>query len=91
MCGSVDAGGSGLIQARREWPTKLIQGMQVFIHKRINGQPSAPLARPPLPLRLLKRFPYLRRFPARFVGMGPRPEHIQTKAAAPSHGTSKSE
>ncbi len=69
-----------LIQARREWPTKLIQGMQVFIHKRINGQPSAPLARAPLALRLLKRFPYLRRFPARFVGMGPRPEHILTKA-----------
>jgi 2-polyprenyl-6-methoxyphenol hydroxylase-like FAD-dependent oxidoreductase len=69
------------IQARREWPTKLIQGMQVFIHKRINGQPTAPMTKPPLALRLLKGFPYLRRFPARFVGMGPRPEHVRTKAA----------
>jgi len=68
------------IQARREWPTKLIQAMQVFVHKRINGVPTPPQTHAPLPLRLLRRFPYLRRYPARFVGMGPRPEHIATKA-----------
>ncbi len=73
------------IQARREWPTRLIQRMQVFIHQRINGQPTPSSAQPPLPLRLLRKFPYLRRFPARFVGMGPRPEHVQTKAAADSN------
>jgi hypothetical protein len=32
----------------------------------------------PLPFRLLRRFPYLRRFPARFIGMGVRPEHVRT-------------
>ncbi len=69
------------IQARREWPTRLIQRMQVFIHQRVNGQPSPPSARLPLPLRMLRRFPYLRRFPARFIGMGPRPEHVRTKPA----------
>jgi 2-polyprenyl-6-methoxyphenol hydroxylase-like FAD-dependent oxidoreductase len=71
-----------LVQARREWPTKLIQGMQVFIHKRINGQRTAPQTKLPLVLQLLKTFPYLRRFPARFVGMGPRPEHVRTNAVA---------
>jgi hypothetical protein len=31
----------------------------------------------PWPLRLLRRYPALRRIPARFVGMGFRPEHIE--------------
>src|SRR5437764_1134493 len=31
------------VQARREWPTRLIQGMQVFIHRRVvTGRTSAP-------------------------------------------------
>jgi hypothetical protein len=29
-------------------------------------------------LKLFRRFPYLRRFPARVVGIGFRPEHIKT-------------
>jgi hypothetical protein len=32
--------------------------------------------RPPFPLRLFGRFPWLRRIPARIIGMGFRPEHI---------------
>jgi hypothetical protein len=32
----------------------------------------------PLPLRVLRRFPYLSRFPARVVGLGFRPEHVRT-------------
>jgi len=31
-------------------------------------------------LKLFRRFPYLRRFPARVVGIGFRPEHIKTDA-----------
>ncbi|HEY5029564.1 MAG TPA: hypothetical protein VIK39_14225 [Candidatus Angelobacter sp.] len=31
-------------------------------------------------LKLLRRFPYLRRIPARVVGVGFRPEHIRTAA-----------
>lgn len=34
--------------------------------------------RPPLVLRLFGRFPWLRRFPARLVGIGVRPEHVQS-------------
>jgi hypothetical protein len=31
-------------------------------------------------LKMFRRFPYLRRFPARVVGIGFRPEHIRTVA-----------
>jgi 2-polyprenyl-6-methoxyphenol hydroxylase-like FAD-dependent oxidoreductase len=40
-------------------------------------------ARLPLPLRLLQRFPFLRRFPARLVGLGFRPEHVRTPEVSP--------
>jgi hypothetical protein len=32
----------------------------------------------PFPLRLLQWFPYLRRIPARVIGLGFRPEHVRT-------------
>ena len=64
------------VQARREWPTRLIQGMQVFIHRRVvTGQTSDRKQSLPFVLRLLKWFPFLRQLPARFIGLGPRPEH----------------
>jgi 2-polyprenyl-6-methoxyphenol hydroxylase-like FAD-dependent oxidoreductase len=64
------------VQARREWPTRLIQGMQVFIHRRVvTGHASGRRNSLPFVLRLLKWFPVLRQLPARFIGMGPRPEH----------------
>jgi hypothetical protein len=31
-----------------------------------------------LAVRLLARFPYLRRIPARMIGLGVRPEHVRT-------------
>lgn len=37
----------------------------------------------PLPLRVLRRFPYLSRFPARVVGLGFRPEHVRTPEVTP--------
>src|SRR5438876_460926 len=39
---------------------------------------------PPFPVRLLARFPFLRRIPARLIGIGVRPEHVQTPAV-PTH------
>jgi 2-polyprenyl-6-methoxyphenol hydroxylase-like FAD-dependent oxidoreductase len=64
------------VQARREWPTRLIQGMQVFIHRHVvTGQTSNRKNSLPFVVRLLKWFPFLRQFPARFIGLGPRPEH----------------
>jgi 2-polyprenyl-6-methoxyphenol hydroxylase-like FAD-dependent oxidoreductase len=64
------------VQARREWPTRLIQSMQVFIHRRVvTGQTSHGKKSLPIVFRLLKWFPLLRQVPARFIGIGPRPEH----------------
>lgn len=37
--------------------------------------------RAPLPLRMLKRFPFLCRIPARIIGIGFRPEHVHTDEA----------
>src|SRR6476469_6500495 len=67
------------VQARREWPTRLIQAMQVFIHRRVvTGRTSDRKASLPLVFRLLKCFPVLRQIPARFIGIGPRPEHFHS-------------
>jgi 2-polyprenyl-6-methoxyphenol hydroxylase-like FAD-dependent oxidoreductase len=67
------------VQARREWPTRLIQSMQVFIHQRVvTGQASGSDDSLPFVLRLLKWFPILRQVPARFIGLGPRPEHFRS-------------
>jgi 2-polyprenyl-6-methoxyphenol hydroxylase-like FAD-dependent oxidoreductase len=64
------------VQARREWPTRLIQAMQVFIHRRVvTGRTSDRKQSLPFVFRLLKWFPILRHIPARFIGIGPRPEH----------------
>jgi 2-polyprenyl-6-methoxyphenol hydroxylase-like FAD-dependent oxidoreductase len=66
------------VQARRQWPTKLIQGMQIgaqnlFLAPTLSA--NAPL-KAPLLLKLFDRSPWLRQFPARFIGFGPRPEHV---------------
>ncbi|KFC75026.1 Monooxygenase, FAD-binding protein [Bosea sp. LC85] len=66
------------VQHRREFPTKLTQSMQIAIQNRVITPllaRSGPVT-PPLPLRLLQRFPLLRRLPARLIGLGIRPEHI---------------
>jgi 2-polyprenyl-6-methoxyphenol hydroxylase-like FAD-dependent oxidoreductase len=83
------------IQKRREFPTKVTQGTQVFAHKHFIFPAlshKTPVQRLPLPLRLLQQFPILRRIPARLVGVGVRPEHIHTAdahdhtATAAAHG-----
>src|SRR5882757_9119713 len=67
------------VQARREWPTRLIQAMQVFIHRRVvTGRTSDRKQSLPFIFRLLKWFPVLRQIPARFIGIGPRPEHFRS-------------
>ena len=69
------------IQQRRELPTRLTQSFQVQAHNRfldplLKGQMN--LQRPPLAAKLLRKFPILRRIPARLIGMGFRPEHVKT-------------
>ncbi len=71
------------VQRRREIPTRLTQRLQVFLQNRIirpvlgGRKPVSP----PWPMRMLDRFPMLRRIPARLIGMGFRPEHIGTENA----------
>jgi len=70
------------VQKRREFPTRMTQGFQVFAHKRFIGpalRKKAPLQRIPLLLKLLQRFSALRRIPARMLGFGFRPEHVHTE------------
>jgi 2-polyprenyl-6-methoxyphenol hydroxylase-like FAD-dependent oxidoreductase len=70
------------VQKRREFPTRMTQGFQVFAHKRFIGPAlgsKTPIQRLPLPLRLLNRFPILRRIPARMLGLGFRPEHVHSR------------
>lgn len=69
------------VQKRREWPTRLIQAMQVRVHRRINGRAFGSGDQLPLLLRLLQWFPPLRALPARFVGLSPRPEHVHSPSA----------
>jgi 2-polyprenyl-6-methoxyphenol hydroxylase-like FAD-dependent oxidoreductase len=69
------------LQHRRELPTRLTQMVQVFIQNRVVKpvlERSGDL-RLPFPLRLMARFPRLRRLPARAIGIGFRPEHVQTR------------
>lgn len=66
------------VQKRRLLPTKLTQGLQVFIQERVISNVLTMTGRPELPLfaRMMNRFPVLRRIPARLMGMGFRPEHV---------------
>ena len=72
------------VQSRREWPTKLTQGLQVIIQDRVIGRVlgNRGKVRPPWILKLLRRFPSLRRIPARVIGLGFRPEHVKVGESA---------
>ena len=71
------------VQRRREWPTRLTQRFQLLVQNRLIRRVlgSTEEIAPPFLLRLLARFPFLRRIPARLIGIGFRPEHVQTRAA----------
>jgi 2-polyprenyl-6-methoxyphenol hydroxylase-like FAD-dependent oxidoreductase len=69
------------IQQRRELPTRIVQGVQIFVQNRIIRRVLASQtgkARPPLVLRLAQRCPILQTVPAWLIGMGFRPEHVTT-------------
>lgn len=72
------------VQRRRELPTRVTQWLQVQAQKRVIAPVlgGAAPSRLPLALRLLRRFAVLRRIPARLIGMGVRPEHVRSAAAA---------
>ncbi len=73
------------VQRRREFPVRVTQGLQKFAHKHLIGAALAQrgeLTRLPWILRMLQKYPKLQRIPARAVGLGVRPEHVQSPARA---------
>lgn len=68
------------VQKRRQWPAAVTQRAQVAVHNTVLSpllaRSDAP-AEPPLAVRMLERFPRLRRLPARLVGIGVRPERVR--------------
>ena len=81
--GSPTAADLQAVQRRRELPTRITQSVQVFVQRQVLfktiARGSAP-DRVPAIARLLNRYPLLRRIPARFVGLGVRPEHVRSPA-----------
>ena len=68
------------VQARREFPTRVTQRIQIVMQERVirNVLAGQGELKPPLFVKLLRAFPILRRIPARILGLGVRPEHIGT-------------
>jgi 2-polyprenyl-6-methoxyphenol hydroxylase-like FAD-dependent oxidoreductase len=68
------------IQKRRELPTYLTQKLQMIVQDRVMTRVLALKQdpKPPFAVKLLNRFAFLRRIPARLVGIGFRPEHVRT-------------
>jgi 2-polyprenyl-6-methoxyphenol hydroxylase-like FAD-dependent oxidoreductase len=72
------------VERRRTLPTRLTQGMQVIVQERVIDRvldSDKPITAP-WPVRLFNSLPLLARIPARLIGMGFRPEHVRTPAAA---------
>ncbi len=72
------------VQRRRMFPTRATQRLQVFVQNKVILRvlsTDKPLSLP-WQLKLLRRFPALRRIPARIVGVGFRPEHVKDVRAS---------
>jgi len=69
------------VQARRQFPTKVIQAFQVAAQNLLLAPTLRATAtpKPPFFVKLFDAVPWLRQWPARFIGMGVRPEHVQLK------------
>jgi len=82
--GNVTRAQLAAVQARRAFPMRVIQRMQVIVQNRLLSPALSSSARPkpPLVLRLIMWLPFLRGLPARIVGVGVRPEHVRTPERA---------
>ena len=72
------------VQDGRLFPTRVIQGVQKAAQERVIGrvlQSTAPIRQAPFIVRLLDRFPLLRRIPGRIIGLGVRRERVRSPAA----------
>ena len=71
------------VQERREWPTRVIQRGQKLAQDNVIGAvlSGAPITKAPLAIRVLDRFPLLRRIPGRIIGLGVRRERVRSPKA----------
>jgi 2-polyprenyl-6-methoxyphenol hydroxylase-like FAD-dependent oxidoreductase len=78
--GTVSLGDLQAVQRRRTFPTRATQRMQVIVQNNVIRRvlDSTKPITPPWPVKLLGRWKFLQRIPARVVGMGFRPEHVRT-------------
>jgi 2-polyprenyl-6-methoxyphenol hydroxylase-like FAD-dependent oxidoreductase len=69
------------VRRRREFPVRMTQRMQVVVQNNIVNAALKPGNQPlkaPLVMRLVTAVPWLQGITARFVGVGVRPEHVQS-------------
>jgi 2-polyprenyl-6-methoxyphenol hydroxylase-like FAD-dependent oxidoreductase len=69
------------VRRRREFPVKMTQRMQVVVQNNIVSAALKPGNQPlkaPFAMRLVTAIPWLQGITARFVGLGVRPEHVQS-------------
>jgi 2-polyprenyl-6-methoxyphenol hydroxylase-like FAD-dependent oxidoreductase len=73
------------VQARRLFPTRVIQAGQKLAQDNAIGAvlSGAPIVDAPAVMKLLDRFPLLRRIPGRIIGLGVRRERVRSRMAAP--------
>jgi 2-polyprenyl-6-methoxyphenol hydroxylase-like FAD-dependent oxidoreductase len=82
--GRVDERELDAVRRRRLWPTRATQALQVAIQNNVlvpamaSGDQLMPV---PLPLRFVTAVPAMQRLLARLLGMGVRPEHVESLAA----------
>jgi 2-polyprenyl-6-methoxyphenol hydroxylase-like FAD-dependent oxidoreductase len=69
----------GRVQARREFPVRATQAIQVFVQNRlINRAITDKQFSPPFIMRLVGNSPWLQGLTARAIGIGVRPEHVHS-------------
>ena len=71
--GPVSIADLAAVQKRREWPTRLIHAMQALVHRYAIVRNTI--------VKTLQWLPPLQFLTARFVGIGPRPEHVRSPIA----------
>ena len=76
--GTVTDASLAAVQARRELPVRIVQGIQVFIQNRVISVMLAKRSAVKAPsfLQLLSIIPVLQQIPARVLGLGIRREHV---------------
>jgi 2-polyprenyl-6-methoxyphenol hydroxylase-like FAD-dependent oxidoreductase len=77
---TVSDGDLRAIEQRRTFPVRATQRLQLTMQNQIIAPALRSTARPkpPFLFKVFNAFPILRRIPARILGLGIRPEHVQT-------------